>query len=680
MNKTLWAIDSDLDDAKFERLCVDLLRRHGFLDITPIEPQDGGRDAEELPRKGRSREGHPTFFQFSKEENWKAKLRRDAKKLIPRKAEFDTFVFVTSRKARGVDIDALRTEFRENYGWTLIVFAREWLRLQLEEAHPDLATKYLGTDVLSSPLSPAAAVLLTESGDLRLKEINRLIEGDQTDAAVLQLKRVLERNPERADASQLLAWAYYKMHRYEEALAEINHTIKREDRTEYRSIRACILAEKGIRNGDRPALLEARRIFEELLTSQPAHTWHIFYNLANVLGALGDHEAAIKHYQTAAELDQRQPSVWKNLASAYHQVGNHESEMQCFDKALELDPKQPEALISKANSLILDFQQPEEAIPLLELALTLHPDTLAQWPHICYWLALAYERVGCLEKALDYVEQGLAHRPGDIATKRLKSHLLRKLARRDPSFLAGAHKFWRQELEEEPLNFEARRELVRSALGSGDVAAAWRLIDESFSALDIPDACSLSPSTFSPETCLLALRYLPQYAHFRSLQPVSEYWDVSELLYDLSFAPPPADLVDKALRTYFAVPFGSGWRFLNTAKDQNDSATLVALFDIVRNGIRIATGQAARSLAQVVPGRKDGVEDRAGKTTELMMFMALLALREFGKQRGYIMGYFEVPAAASAEALRSYDEGRLHNDVLIDTFSVLNEELAILRT
>jgi hypothetical protein len=69
MNKVLWAIDNELDEAKFERLCVDLLRRQGFLDITPIEPQDGGRDAEEFPRRGRSREGHPTFFQFSKEEN-----------------------------------------------------------------------------------------------------------------------------------------------------------------------------------------------------------------------------------------------------------------------------------------------------------------------------------------------------------------------------------------------------------------------------------------------------------------------------------------------------------------------------------------------------------------------------------------------------------------------------------
>jgi hypothetical protein len=63
-----------------------------------------------------------------------------------------------------------------------------------------------------------------------------------------------------------------------------------------------------------------------------------------------------------------------------------------------------------------------------------------------------------------------------------------------------------------------------------------------------------------------------------------------------------------------------------------------------------------------------------------MMFMALAALREFGKQRGYIMGYFEVLPASSEEALGAYDEVRLHDDVLVDTFTVLNEELAILRT
>jgi len=85
-------------------------------------------------------------------------------------------------------------------------------------------------------------------------------------------------------------------------------------------------------------------------------------------------------------------------------------------------------------------------------------------------------------------------------------------------------------------------------------------------------------------------------------------------------------------------------------------------------------------MAQIVSGKENGVEALAGKTTEVMMFMALAALREFGKQRGYIMGYFEVLPAASEEALGSYDEERLHNDVLIGVFNVLNEELATLRT
>lgn len=62
------------------------------------------------------------------------------------------------------------------------------------------------------------------------------------------------------------------------------------------------------------------------------------------------------------------------------------------------------------------------------------------------------------------------------------------------------------------------------------------------------------------------------------------------------------------------------------------------------------------------------------------MIMALAALREFGKQRGYILGYFEVLPASSEQALHTYDAGRLHNDVMIDTITALNEELAILRT
>jgi len=77
----LWTIDNELDGARFERLCIDLLHRNGYKDIVPREPQDGGWDAEEFPRQGRGRDGCAAFFQFSLEKDWKKKLRRDTRKL-----------------------------------------------------------------------------------------------------------------------------------------------------------------------------------------------------------------------------------------------------------------------------------------------------------------------------------------------------------------------------------------------------------------------------------------------------------------------------------------------------------------------------------------------------------------------------------------------------------------------
>jgi hypothetical protein len=131
MDHVLWIVDNELDGRSFERLCIDLLHRNGDKDIVPIEPQDGGRDAEDLPRQGRGREGCAAFFQFSLDQDWKRKLRRDARKLASRRSEFSTLVFVTSRAARGVDVDSFRTQFRQEYGWSLTVYSREWLRLQL---------------------------------------------------------------------------------------------------------------------------------------------------------------------------------------------------------------------------------------------------------------------------------------------------------------------------------------------------------------------------------------------------------------------------------------------------------------------------------------------------------------------------------------------------------------------
>jgi tetratricopeptide (TPR) repeat protein len=369
----LWKIDRELDGKRFERLSIDLLYRNGYRDIVPIEPQDAGRDAEEFPRRGRDRDGFPAFFQFSLEEDWKSKLRETARKLANRRFKFSTLVLVTSRAARGVDVDALKTEIRRKYRWTLIVYSREWLRLQLEEPHTDLAKRHLDVVVPFSLSQTFWIIPDGESDDGRLSHILGLLSTGEFESAGGAAIAFLKDNPESTVARQALAWSHYSVHRFDSALREINRALKLENGSQALSIKASILTEKGIQEGNKAAVREGLRLFEQLLRSTTLPLWQAPYNVGNALSALGRHEDAITRYKEALAIDTSKPEIWKNLASAYHQVGNHEEEMKCFDRALELDPVKPETLVSKAISLISDFGKAAEAVPLLETATMMSP-------------------------------------------------------------------------------------------------------------------------------------------------------------------------------------------------------------------------------------------------------------------------------------------------------------------
>jgi len=147
-NKILWALDNEIGDRDFERLCVDLLSREGYRDIVPVGgKKDHGRDAEMGLWDGLSRDNGPTFFQFSLEDRWDRKLRRDADKVVTYGHDIRMFVFVTSQTVTGNKRDSLAEEFAETYGWKLVIYEREWLRHRLENRHQDLAKKYLGVSV-----------------------------------------------------------------------------------------------------------------------------------------------------------------------------------------------------------------------------------------------------------------------------------------------------------------------------------------------------------------------------------------------------------------------------------------------------------------------------------------------------------------------------------------------------
>jgi tetratricopeptide (TPR) repeat protein len=558
--QVLWAIDHVLEGRQFEQLCVDLLYRNGYKDIVPIEPQDGGRDAEELPRKGRDRDGCPSYFQFSKEAGWKTKIRKDAAKLHRRGAAFTYLVFATSRKVRGVDIDQLRTEFRAKYGWTLVVYSREWFRLQLEEANSDLSDKYLRIRIPSKSKVPSWLIDPKSAAKSVTKQIMREMEAGAYDRMIDLLRQFLDSRPESAVSWQLLAWAEYLLERYDESLANINRAIKLLEEPRFKLVRACILAERGIRDHKKPELRIAESLFREGLLRLGDEGGMAHYNLANVLSALGEFPEAIQRYKLALKREKNMPQIWKNLGSAYSNHGDKVSAMSCFDKALELDPLLPEALSSKAILFTTDRSKPQEAVPLLETAYRSQPAIATRWPEFWYWLTTACLEANELPLALKWVDEGLDHQPASGTLLSIKSSVLAKLQHTDPAHASSARSFWRSALEAEPRNYEARKQLALAENSDGNADEAWRLANECLRFLKLGDDTALQRLGLSVEQCFDALAFLPQYLRFRAEFPLARIWDPEN---SKAFSNARNLEAQKLLGAYLAIPFGCGYRQLS---------------------------------------------------------------------------------------------------------------------
>jgi tetratricopeptide (TPR) repeat protein len=655
-SKVLWAIDNELEGAKFERLCVDLLYRNGYRDIVPIEAQDGGRDAEELPRKGRDRDGCPSFFQFSLESGWKAKIRKDAAKLHQRGAEFTYLVFVTSRKIRGVDIDELRTEFRLKYGWTLIVYSREWLRLQLEEANSDLSKKYLGIRIVSKPRTPSWLVSPKSTAKTVLKPILRAMEADAFDRAIDLLLGFLDSQPESAIAWQLLAWAEYRLERFDEALSHINRALKLRQESRFELVRACILAEKGIRDQSKPELRLAESLFRVGLSQVGDDGGMARYNLGNVLSALREFPEAIQQYKFALKQEKNRPEIWKNLGSAYHESGDHGSEMTCLDKALELNPLLPEALASKAVSFITDLSRPQEAIPLLEAAYRSQPAITTRWPKFWYWLVSGCVQANKLPLAFEWVEEGLSHQPGSRSLRHLKSNILAKLQHEDSGLTSKAHAFWTLELAAEPMNFEARKQLALAGKLTGNMAEAWKLVDDSLHLFSFEASISLQDLGLSIERCLDALEYLPQYARFRASFPLSNVCDPAG---NRHFSEEMNLDTQNYLSGYLAIPFGSGYLQL-----KDDSQDLTRFFDALRQPLISSFVTSVRRFSPAIAAVKGNTKKIAKLVTSAGTLLANAAQYEFTQQATWMPGLFGIGQQKVATDLVAYPRIAVAVDVL----------------
>ena len=226
----------------------------------------------------------------------------------------------------------------------------------------------------------------------------------------------------------------------------------------------------------------------------------------------------------------------------------------------------------------------------------------------------------------------------------------------------------------EPSDYGARHQLVKLELEHGKESTVWDILDECLELIGIHPTVSLRTSGLEPDKCLIALEFLPQYEAFRMQFPVSDYWNPDDPLYDLPFPPPRAGNIEAALTTYLAIPFGLGMKVLEELSDRSSKNNIKQFFELLQPYVERAVVESAREFSSLIPSSKEEPEDLASKLTNVIMFVGLVALREFGRQRGWIAAQFGVSSKAMNCALGDYDENKIQANV-INSLLVLNEEV-----
>lgn len=662
-----------MDGSLFERLCTDLLAREGYREIVPIGgTYDGGRDAEIHRWKGIKETGGITFFQYSLENNWENKLKRELKKVKDNKHRIDFYVFVTSRKVTGNRRDKLRQMVAAQYGWLLVIYDREWFRHRLEEAHPDLAAKYLGISEIPGR-QPIRVELKPVAPHDQIDKAWQLYLLEEYEAAVVEFKRLLKESDQNIDAWRALAWCQYSLFHYQEALASINHAVSLDtDNALSWSLKASILTEDGVQRGIRANLLLAKDIFCKI--AEKSKQWVDHYNYGNALQALGEYDAAKHEFLLALDYNPKQAEVWKNLGSVYFHLHDHQEEIRCYEEALAINSELPEALASKGVTLLRVFGKAEEAIDLLTHALETDDTFALRWPHAWYWLSQAYLQLDRLEAALEQVNSGLTVVPYHSGLLGLKASILTRLWPGDDSFIKEALPFFEFMVSLSPDDYDSFAELTQLYRAAGQDDSVWELVENRIGIGKDDFLTYQQISQHSFDDSLASLKYLSAYERFRGICTLAEYTD----LLTAQGIVPDSDF-ENAMFFICLVPFGLACDLWANLPLEERAGVTEDVYSAIANSLLLSFPHCGLKLLGAL--EIDTTEKAVDGLSGVLATWPNVALLELGRQVGFIGALFGVHVYhLDQEIVRQGEKlGEWQGKIASKTFLEINKELRIFK-
>ncbi len=214
---------------------------------------------------------------------------------------------------------------------------------------------------------------------------------------------------------------------------------------------------------------DSEHIFNELVDHNP-FSKHYWIALATAQFMNEDYNAAITSAEYAIAIDPNDPDSLLAKANGLLKLTNYEKALEFFTRFSQVCPDDASGPLYQAACLV-NLGRNQEAIPLLQSALTMDVDSNETKAQIYQELALAYSAIGELDRALDAIEQsesfGLEH--ADILA--IKGHLLLNHKRVDE-----AEEYFKQALTESNSNQQIVMRIVASLCDNRYVKAAYHML------------------------------------------------------------------------------------------------------------------------------------------------------------------------------------------------------------
>ena len=222
-------------------------------------------------------------------------------------------------------------------------------------------------------------------------ELHKQAEG------IVYFQKIIDQAPFNADAWRYISYCYMELHRYEDALENINYAqainpsdwlivLKKSD----------IL--KALNRYD-----EAIELLKETLDKDPQNAY-MMNVLAETYNEVADYEKASYYFHKALHINPKNSRAWLGLAETYAHMSQVNESVSCIQHALTNAKNDPEALL-KAGKLYIVLELYEEALNILQYNFEKGYNP----PELIMWLSIALEKSGYVSDAVDLLSDQIYH-------------------------------------------------------------------------------------------------------------------------------------------------------------------------------------------------------------------------------------------------------------------------------